>query len=304
MAKISDVQFSMNGEPKEPAQGTPHQQAEINVMRDIMHDRDSKLQKEKVHVFKLANSNKKGGVYVPHVCDAIHPETGNVERLRLLSGVPSPWQKDQKDVDPEYAKRNGRSLFFPRGVRMIQIPEFDQAALIYARNCSFNINSKYRKVGTQFDFFEYDPAKMEEERLKKETLAIDMAIEASKQPEDKMLKHASYLGIMLYTHEGFKKSPQGIRAEYQRYAHNYPEQFQKTLQSFTPVEVQWLVKRAINETLIDIGREQNKVYWGNNGGFICAIPQGESPLSYLTNLALTPSVDGKAFLDQLKTIVK
>ena len=50
---------------------------------------------------------------------------------------------------------------------------------------------------------------------------------------------------------------------------------------FRPVEVNWMVRKAITETLLDINREPGKVYWANNGGFICSIPNGETRKSSL-----------------------
>lgn len=305
MGKLSDVQYALNGEPSAQKKGTltTDQQIEQAMNFDLVSQRDSELQREKVVVFKLVNSNRKGGVYLPHICDTIHPETKKIERMRLLNGISSPWLKDQKDVTPEYAKLNARSIKFPRGIRLIQIPEMDEAAVTFLRNHSSNTATKYQASTTAFDFFEYDPAAMEKARLEKETLAIDMAIAASQQPADKMIKHAAYLGLRFFDDYGIKITETGIRSQYQRYAHNYPEQFKKSLDS-RPVEVNWMVRKAITETLLDINREPGKVYWANNGGFICSIPNGENPQKFLTDLALTPTQEGQRFLEDLQRTIK
>ncbi len=68
-------------------------------------------------------------VHVPGIDDVINPQTGKMERVRLLSGVDTIWLKEQKDVTPEYARNNLRSLSFLRGTKILRIPEWDTTAL-------------------------------------------------------------------------------------------------------------------------------------------------------------------------------
>src|SRR5690349_12920663 len=112
MAKLQDVQFSIEGEQQKEKSSSLAQAEAIEGLRN-----DNEIQTGiKYHVFKLVNTNRKGGVYIPNVDDVLNPDTKAVERIRLLSGVPSIWLKDQKDLTPEYIRQNQRSLHFIRGV--------------------------------------------------------------------------------------------------------------------------------------------------------------------------------------------
>src|SRR5690606_13613755 len=225
----------------------------------------------KWHIFKLKNTNRKGGVYIPNIDDVVNPKTGKVERIRLLSGVESIWVKDQKDLTKEYIQQNGRSLQFPRGVKILRIAEHDSAALEFARLCNANIGNPKRVSSSKFEFYEYDPAKEEKEALEREELEIEMAILAKQAAPESMRKHASFLGIKMINDLGLAKGDDGIRREYVVYAKRNPKYFKATLG--TPqVEISWLVKNAIANSRIEIGREPGKIYWANGGGMICACP--------------------------------
>ena len=100
---------------------------------------------------------------------------------------------------------------------------------------------------------------------------------------------------------GEPKSADGIRREYVMSAKRSPDYFKQTLG--TPqIEIAWLVKRAIAESLIEIGREPVKIFWSNGCGMIAAIPQGETEQYYLTNLAETNNEEGVRFKEQLKKV--
>ena len=311
MSKLSDVQFSQEGE-KGRVQSNSSFTPEDSIVRDLRQESDDSLS-TKVHCFKLVNNNRKGGVYIPNIDDVIRPVEelknaegvvigkvgGGVERMRLLAGVDTVWQKDQKELTPLYINQNGRSISFPRGVRMIQIPEWDKTALTFARLCSHNIGSKSRKAGSKFEFYEYNPAKEQEEALHREEFELDMAIEAKNMPAEKMKKHANFLGIRATDDYGFAKTDDGIRREYVIYAKRNPELFNKTKGS-KEVEINWLVRKAISDAKIEVNREPGKIYWANGGGLICHCPATITPDRHLTDLALTPSEDGIRFKEQLE----
>ncbi len=305
MATIKDANFSITGEQAQKEES-------ILIENSITADLQSLNDKGdvKYHIFKLVNNTRKGGVYIPNIDDVLNPDTitkenpkGNVERMRLLSGVPSVWMKDQKDLSPDYVRQNNRTIHFIRGTRLIQIPDYDQTALTFMRLSSHNIGSKSKKMGSPYEFYEYDAAKEEKMAFEREDFELEMAIAAKGEPEDKMIKHAAFLGIRLLNDLGLPKSADGIRAEYTRYAKRNPQYFKDTLGS-KQVEIGWLVRKGILDSLIEIGREPGKIYWANGGGIICAIPKQEEPIKYLVNLAMTNSEEGKTFLDRLQKTVK
>ena len=149
----------------------------------------------------------------------------------------------------------------------------------------------------------YEPAAIEKEQLERESLAIDMAIEARQAKSEDMRKHALFLGISLTNSVGLPKTDEGIRVEYQRYANRNPEYFKQTLGS-KEVNISYLVKMAISDSKIEIGREPGKIYWANGGGLITAIAPKEDPVKALVNLALSNTDEGKSFKDQLQSKAK
>ena len=255
----------------------------------------------KYHIFKLVSNTRKGGVHVPGIDDVINPNTGKMERIRLLTGVDTIWLKEQKDITPDYAKMNQRNLSFVRGTKILRIPDYDHTALEFARLTRHNIGSPANKTGSHFEFYEYNPEREQQELLRKEELEIKMAILAQGMAAEKMKKHAAFLGIRLIDDLGLPKSEEGLRREYMIYAKRNPEYFEKTVES-KEIEVAWLVKKAILDSKLEIGREAGKVYWANGGGFITAIPKNENIESYLVNLALTNTEEGREFKDRLTKV--
>lgn len=296
--KLSDVEFSQKGEPTQKQ--TTSSLAEQGIINDIKTGNEQ-LAGEKFYIFKLVNNTRKGGVHIPGIDDVMNPNTKRMERIRLLSGVDTIWMKEQKDVSPEYVRQNQRSLSFIRGTKILRIPEYDTTALEFARICSHNIGSPSKRTGSRFEFYEYDPAKEAEEALNREMLELDMAIEAKKQPEASMMKHAAFLGISMMGDYNIPKNPDTIRREYILAAKRNPVLFQKTLAS-KEVEISWMVRRAISDSKIELNREGGRAYWANNGGMIGSIPKMANPVIYLTELAMTNTEEGIMFKEQLQRI--
>ena len=293
MAKLSDVQFSLSGEQKNTEALSLGEQ---EIVTELRQDRGVRY-----HIFKLLANTRKGGVHVPGVDDVINPATGKMERIRLLSGVDTIWVKEQKDITPEYIRNNMRSLTFVRGTKILRIPEWDTTALEFARITRHNVGSSSNKTGSHFEFYEYDPAREQEEMFKREALELEMAILAKEMPAEKMRKHAAFLGIRLIDDLGLPKTDDGLRREYMVYAKRNPEYFQKTKDS-KEIDIMWMIKRGILDSKIEIGREPGKIYWSNGGGLIGVMSKQDTPEKYLLNLALTNTQEGEAFRDQLKKI--
>lgn len=253
-------------------------------------------------IFKLAKTDRNGGTYIPNIDDVINPKSKRVERIRLLSGVDSIWQKDQKDLTKEYIEKNGISIHFPRGQKFIRVPDWDKNLLEFMRACRHNIGSPNRKTGSKFEFYEYNPkaeAKAAEDKEMKEIL---MAIKASEMPVEKLRKHASFLKIQFVDEFGDPKLPEKLRAEYILYAKRNPVYFEQTMDR-DDVEIQYAIKKAIIDAKIDIGNQPGTAYWSGSMGVICNIPLDKRPIEYLTELALTNTPEGRSFKEQLKTIM-
>jgi hypothetical protein len=309
MADLKTVAYSLNGEaigssnrhnkPQDKVSGIVKYPAEKQKDGSIKITYPSG---KDWYLFKLVDNNKKGGVYIPNVDDVTNPSTGKVERARLLSGVDSIWAKDQKELTMPYVQQNGRSIEFPRGHKILRIAAHDITMLEYARVCNSNIWNPNRTKSSRFEFFEYDFAMAEQEAFERESFELEMALEAKMEKVELMKKHSAFLGIRLINDIGEKKSDDGIRREYVMYAKRNPQYFKDTKGSKN-VEVSWLVRKGISESLIEIGREPGMIYWANGGGMIAAIPQSANPQDYLTELALTNSEEGLRFKENLEKIV-
>jgi hypothetical protein len=248
-------------------------------------------------IFKLVDTNRKGRVYIDGIADVKNPETGLVERARLIVGVPSIWQKDQEKLDPIFVRQNRVSLEFIG--KVCRIYKWETTKLLFARLNPNNIESPSAKSGSRLEYFEYNPKKQQEEALKKQMAKIEMVIKAKDMPADKMKKMVVFFGIQLYDELGRMKTEDGLRAELMLKADSDPKTFAKHIDS-KEVEISYLVRMAILDSKIDLGGNTGNAAWSGSGGQIGKVPINRKPLEYLTELAMTNSADGRQFLEQLK----
>lgn len=303
MSGIKDIEYAMKGE--QPVV----QKKQEDYVPQAAPIKSGEPKSDGFVVYKLVNSNRKGGVYIPHVDYVIDPRTITPEKpdgdgpemIRLLKGVTTIWAKEQKQLDPEWVKRNGRTIEFPKGTRFISVPSWDKAQNEFMEVCRHNIRNPNRKTGSRFEFFKYDPNEVAKEMYKRELLELEMITKANVQPFEKMKKHAFYLGIQLNDELGRLKNEERLRTDYMLAAKRDPKKFKDSFDS-KEVDVHFMVRAAVIDAKIDLGKGDGKAYWGNGGGMICNIPKNEDNIRFLTNLALTPTQDGKAFLEQLQQI--
>jgi len=291
MAKRSDILFSLQGEQSKDVQ---HQQEQNEAYGERPQEVGEFI------IFKLAKVNRKGGTYIPEICDVPRDKNKGKERIRLVRGFESIWQKDQKELDADYIRQNRYSLKFPRGEKILRVNVADTQELEYARRCVYNIDNPYHVKNDEFNFYEYNPKKAAEQALQKEMFELEMAMLAEKQPEAEMRKHAHFLGVMATDEYGFPKELSRIKSEYMIAAKRNPEKFKKTIGS-EEVEIAFLVRKAVSDAKIDINAPDNNINWAN-GGFIVKYPVRENPIEFLIALALQKSNDGRSFLAQLQSI--
>lgn len=254
-------------------------------------------------IFKLVNSSKKGGTYIPNIDDVINPTTGKVERIRLLSGVDSIWLKDQKDISPDYVRQNSRSLAFPRGAKVMRIPDWDTTALEFARICRHNIGSPNKKQGSKFEFFEYDPAKAAKAAREKEVLELKMAMEVEKMGYDEIKKLCSFVRISFHDEIGELKGEDALRTDLMLYAKNNAISFKALIgEKKKDVEIAFTVRKAVLSNQIDIGTYPGRAFWAGSGATIGHLPSDRDAIEVLTELAQTNTDEGRKFAEQLKTI--
>lgn len=295
MATLKDVQQAQSGGKAQPKESFFESGVgSVNI--------EPPKSETSYHIFRLVKK-KRGRVHIDGSCDFVkNPKTGKTERIWLLRGAHSIWQSELGDLlkDKEYMRRSRRSLTFEDGI--CRIPSIDENALEYARHNTYNV--KDRRTGNgKFDYYEYDAAAEQAARHKKEINKVRMVVEAEKMPIEKAKKLASFLGISFVDELGMPKGDEGIRTELMVKANSFPEQFAKYIDS-QEVDIQYMVKRAIIEAKIDLTGQNGNALWAGGNGFIAKIPLGRKPYEYLTELAMTNSDEGRAFKEQLQTLVK
>lgn len=297
MATLKDVELSKQ-ESKKELFDTAQQMSDLAVS-------DSPKIEVEYTIFKMVNTKRKGRVYIDGIDDDIeNPVTKKRERIWLLSGTSSIWSSDlvEQLKDKDFVRNNRRSLQFEGGI--LRVPSWDVRQLEFIRHCRHLIDNRGRKTGSRFEFFEYNPAKQQEEALKKEMLEIDMAIAAREMPIDKARKLANFLGVIFYDELGQPKTDDGIRRELMLLAKRDPKKFQQNIDS-KEVEIAYLIKKAIIDSKIDLGGTDGNVRWAS-GGFITKVPAARKSQTqqYLLELAMTNSDEGKSFLEQLNNVSK
>lgn len=291
-AGIADVQESMKSE---------NQIRGGQYGAELILDGTPRVQQTHV-IFKLKDTFRKGRVHVDGIAHLIHPETKKLEPARLLRGFPSIWQKDQKELDKEFISKNRRSLVFEDSVCRVAI--HDEPGLQFARLSPCNMDSKHPDPSMKFAFYEYNPAKISEENLKHELAIMELVGQAATVPEEKMKKHALYLGISFSDDLGVPKTEKAIRAEYMLAAKNRYNDFKNSFDNKI-VDISFLVKKAIRDGKIDLQRQKGHAYWTVGGGYIGLIPASQTPVEFLIELAMNPnSPEGKQFLEHLKETTK
>lgn len=257
-----------------------------------------KLKREN-RIFILDVEKRKGDVIVDLTDDVIDPKTGKTRRMRLVRGAQSIWQDEQNNLPKEHIAKNQVSLTFSRGRCIIPIHETHkiEAALLSNRN-----TDNENRIGHKDIYFhEWNPEKESLKEEKRQNLIIEaMQIAATANFED-LLQHALYLAVPVVDEMGIPLSPTSVRTAYSKKAMNEPEKFLNSIHS-PVVKTAHLVRRAINEAKIDLGKQPNQAFWVD-GGFIATIPQGRDSVDFLIEFAMLQTDDSQKFVHQLKALL-
>lgn len=278
----------------------------IVIPTDIREE-EKKVPEQYNVIFKLAKQ-KRGRLWLDNCCDnVINPKTGKSERIWLLNGAHSIWDTEieniLKDKDRYNRARRGRDIVFVDSI--CRVKATDHLMLEFMRVNTHNISDRKGGARGSLDFYEYNPAREQEERHKKQLLKVQMVLKAGEMDcseNGQGRRMAAFLGISMFDKEiGIPKSDKEIQTELMLKADSDPVTFQKYIDS-KEVDVSWLVRKSIIENKIDLGGERRSVTWANGKGFIAKLPIDRKPYEYLTELAMTNSDEGRRFLEQLKTI--
>lgn len=264
---------------------------------------ETKKPEREYFVFKLCKK-KRGRAHVDGICDNVmNPTTKRRERIWLLNGADSIWQSELQELlkDKEYVRRNRRSLSFEDSICRIHVT--DDRALEFARATTHNVGRGKKNTGGKFDFYEYDPQAEQQEKLQSQRLKIDLLLKVSNLDASKVKKLASFMGISFVDDIGMEKGDEGIRSELLIKVDNNPTEFAKYIDS-AEVEISYMVKMAIRQAKIDLTGHSGNAIWAGGKGFIAKIPAARKAHEYLTELAMTNSDEGRAFKEQLQTMIK
>lgn len=299
MAKLRNTQSAtQDNNPEGPAIASEQMASDIAVAQAFQTPKTEQTHK----VFKLVNTKRNGRVHISGIDDVIDPETKKLTRICLLNGFHSIWQKDQKDLTPDFVKMNGRSLTFEN--KILTIPIWDTQAIEFISLCRSNIKSPNKTKEAKHKFFEWNPAEQQAELLKKRKYKLDaIKIALGETDVNRARKHMSFLSIPMMDMLGFPLTDEGLLDAYALYAEQQPDNFMNTRED-PRVNVSWLVKRAIVDAKIDLGRQPNTACWASGGGFICKIPDPNKATDYLIEMAMLHTDEGKQFLMQLQENIR
>jgi hypothetical protein len=127
--------------------------------------------------------------------------------------------------------------------------------------------------------------------------AMKIAMEA---PLDMMIPHAKYLGIKFTNSQNVERGDKAIRFDYLDIADKKSDMFIKTYNN-PLVKIQYIVQKAMNSGLVDTSSVKGQAIWGDSKSFIAQIPDGKSPVEFLSEFCLTEK--GKEFYSQIKHMV-
>jgi hypothetical protein len=249
-------------------------------------------------VLRLVDTSRRGGLNVEGIVyNVTNPKTGKPDTLRLLTGIYTPWQSEQLGTytDKQLGKMR-RSIRFEDKVCVI--PPKDVAAVEFVKNCPANIDSPNYGHGNKHTFYVHDPKRQADEQLAEALKAMEQVQYAATCEEMAMRRHANYLGVVSHDEFGILKDVSVIRREYMLKAQTDYKTFKDTKDA-PVVMVSYLIKRAIQDNRIDIGKRPGMAYWAA-GGFICKVPNATKAVDYLIEFAMLPTEEGKQFLAQLQ----
>lgn len=248
-------------------------------------------------VLRLISTSRKGGLNIECIVyNMVNPKTGKPDTLRLLTGVYTPWQSEQATYTEAQVGKMRRSIRFQDKVAVI--PPTDTAAIEFVKNCPYEVNSPNYGQGNKHSFYIHDPKRQADEQLEMAMKAMEQVQYAATCEETPMRRHANYLGVVSHDEFGMLKDVNTIRREYMMKAQANPKLFNDTKDS-PLVLVSYLIKKAIQDLRIDIGKQPGTAYWAA-GGFICKIPNATKAVDYLIEFAMLPTEEGKQFLAQLQ----
>lgn len=235
--------------------------------------------------------------------NVLNPKTQKYETIYNVRGWPSIWASELTEQlkDKDDLGRNLQSLIFNEsGVCRIRLSDKNQ--IEYAKYNTNNVG-KNRNTNGKWDYFIYDVNEEAKERLARENSRIQTIVKVSQLSDEKIKVLAGWFKINFADDVGMPKSAEALKTELLLLANSNPDLVERYIDSTEP-NTAYLVRTAILDAKIDLGNPAGTAIWAEGKGFIARIPSGKTPYEYLTELALSPTPEGKEFLNRLQTVLK
>lgn len=296
MTTLKDVEYSKNGEENKKETVIPN----IEIPPSVLNYSNDSSNSEFI-TFVLKNHTGKGKFYLDGKSNAMNPKTGKKETIWHIPGEDSIWQSElvERLKDKEVRSARKSFEFFHKRVK---VRKTDTLSIEFLKNHAGNLDNSKRLHGeVRVEFEEYNPAKIQAAALEKDLFEIEMVGKAKDAPEEKMRKHALYLGITMADELGFPKTPAGIRSEYMVAAKRNPNLFKDSFES-PLIEISYLIKKALSANKVTTGSNSANIVWAGTNGFITQKVGNKSTHDCLLDLAMSNTPEGQAFKSQLSTI--
>jgi hypothetical protein len=229
--------------------------------------------------------------------DIIFDEDAQTERnIRYLEGVSTIFEDEQEHLS-DFKKKQRPEIKFINGVLVVKSNRTSLIKFLLASN--MNEANKNRIHGTRKVYRLIDFEAQEEQAISKaegRMSAMKLAMEA---PIENMIPHAQYLGVRFKNQYNENRGDKAIRVDYLDCADKNPDLFIKTYNN-PLVKVEYLIRKAMSVSLIDLETSKGQAIWGDTKKFIAQIPDRTDAIKYLSEFCLTDK--GKDFYSQLKTI--
>jgi hypothetical protein len=224
-------------------------------------------------------------------------ETGTERNIRYLEGVSTIWEDEQEHLS-EQKKRSRPDIRFVNGY--LRVPANKPSLLEFLMKSNMNESNKNRMAGTKSLYKLLDFQAEEEKNLEKAETRMQAMKIAMEAPLDMMIPHAKYLGIRFTNNQNVERGDKAIRFDYLDVADKKPDMFIKTYNN-PLVKIQYIVQKAAASGLIDTSSVKGQAIWGDSKSFIAQIPDGKTPIEFLSEFCLTEK--GKEFYSQIKHMV-
>lgn len=230
--------------------------------------------------------------------DLIYDEATQTERaIRYIEGVNTIYVDEQQHL-PDHIKNRKPQLEFIDG--FLRVPKQKKALIEYLNKTNRNESVKNRMPDKQpmFKLVNYNlDDSLQLRRLERKQEAMRVALSAT---EETMIPHAKFLNISFIDANANEKPVSMIKADYVKKAEQDPEFFLKTFNN-PMVNANYLVKLGFEKNILASHIVKNQVHWAKTKQFIAIVPQGTTPVDFLTNFCF--SEKGKEFYNKLKQLL-